>query len=168
YRLCDIAFIGGSLAARGGHNPFEAARLGCAVLFGPDTDNCAAMASALLAAGAAATVTGDSLARAVAELLDDPPLVAARAAAGRRVAAAGGGVVDAVLGRLAPWLDRLAPREEDAAALRKSTNSPVVVPAKAGTHSSATPHFSSAGTALPTMTGTCRGAMDPGLRRGDK
>jgi 3-deoxy-D-manno-octulosonic-acid transferase len=124
YRLCDIAFIGGSLAARhsgsprgsaargwGGHNPFEAARLGCAVLFGPDTSNCAVMAAALSDAGAAMTVTRDSLAAAVAELLDDPRLVAARAAAGLRVAAAGAGVLDAVLDRLEPWLDRLAPRE---------------------------------------------------------
>ncbi|HJU18030.1 MAG TPA: glycosyltransferase N-terminal domain-containing protein, partial [Stellaceae bacterium] len=69
YRLSEIAFIGGSLCARGGHNPFEAARLGCAVMFGPDTGNCAAMAEALLAAGAAETVTRDSLAEAVSALL---------------------------------------------------------------------------------------------------
>ncbi len=47
YRLCPIAFIGGSLAAKGGHNPFEAARLDCAVLHGPDMSNCAGMAAAL-------------------------------------------------------------------------------------------------------------------------
>ena len=41
YRLAEIAFIGGSLAAKGGHNPFEAARLDCAVLHGPDMSNCA-------------------------------------------------------------------------------------------------------------------------------
>src|SRR6202041_1659339 len=35
YRLAGIAFVGGSLAAKGGHNPFEAARLGCAALPGP-------------------------------------------------------------------------------------------------------------------------------------
>src|SRR5260370_6497713 len=44
YRLARIAFIGGSLVAKGGHNPFEAARLECAVLHGPDMSNCAAMA----------------------------------------------------------------------------------------------------------------------------
>lgn len=109
YRLCDIALVGGSLAERGGHNPFEAARLGAAVLFGPDTRNCAVLAEALLAAGAAQSVTRESLAGAVSALLDDPRLVAGRAAAGLRVAAAGEDVLDAVLDHLAPWLDRLAP-----------------------------------------------------------
>ena len=41
FRAVDIAFIGGSLVAKGGHNPFEAARLGCAILHGGDTSNCA-------------------------------------------------------------------------------------------------------------------------------
>ena len=50
YRLAGIAFVGGSLVAKGGHNPFEAARLDCAVLHGPDMSNCAAMAAALAAA----------------------------------------------------------------------------------------------------------------------
>ena len=31
YRLADIAFIGGSTANHGGHNPLEAAQLRCAV-----------------------------------------------------------------------------------------------------------------------------------------
>src|ERR1700680_1589959 len=85
YRLAGIAFIGGSLAAKGGHNPFEAARLGCAVLHGPDMSNCAAMAGALDAAGAALTVgDAESLAVAVALLLADPAERTARAAAAVR------------------------------------------------------------------------------------
>jgi 3-deoxy-D-manno-octulosonic-acid transferase len=110
YRLAGIAFIGGSLAAKGGHNPFEAARLGCAVLHGPDMSNCAAMAAALAAADAAETVTGAAaLAHSVSALLADQRLRAERAAAAARVAAAGLGILDAVLQRLAPWLDPLAP-----------------------------------------------------------
>jgi 3-deoxy-D-manno-octulosonic-acid transferase len=110
YRLAGIAFVGGSLVAKGGHNPFEAARLDCAVLQGPDTRNCARMASELAAAGAGETVSdADGLACAVAALLDDPSLRAKRAAAGRRVADAGSGILEAVLERLAPWLDALAP-----------------------------------------------------------
>ncbi len=120
YRLAEIAFIGGSLVSKGGHNPFEAARLDCAVLHGPDMSNCAGMAVALATAGAAETVTGaDSLARAVATLLADRQLRVERAAAGMRTAAAGLGILDAVLERLAPWLDRLAP-VRDAAAPRHS------------------------------------------------
>jgi 3-deoxy-D-manno-octulosonic-acid transferase len=110
YRLAGIAFIGGSLAAKGGHNPFEAARLGCAVLHGPDMSNCAAMAAALAAADAAETVSGAAaLAQSVSALLADQRLRAERAAAAARVAAAGLGILDAVLQRLAPWLDPLAP-----------------------------------------------------------
>jgi 3-deoxy-D-manno-octulosonic-acid transferase len=113
YRLARIAFIGGSLVAKGGHNPFEAARLGCAVLHGPDMSNCAAMAAALAAGAAAETVTGAAtLAQAVSALLGDRRLQAARAAAGSTAAgatAAGRGILDAVLDRLAPWLDRLVP-----------------------------------------------------------
>ena len=113
YRLAGIAFVGGSLVAKGGHNPFEAARLGCAVLHGPDMSNCAAMAAALAAAGAAETVSGAAaLAQSVSALLADQRLRAERAAAAARVAAAGLGILDAVLERLAPWLDRVAPARD--------------------------------------------------------
>jgi 3-deoxy-D-manno-octulosonic-acid transferase len=115
YSLAGIAFIGGSLCGKGGHNPFEAARLDCAVLHGPDMSNCVGMAAALAAAGAAEIVTGaDELARAVAALLADRPLRAARCAAAARAAAAGQGILDTVLARLAPWLDRLAPLRSEA------------------------------------------------------
>ena len=115
YRLAGIAFVGGSLAAKGGHNPFEAARLGCAVLHGPDMSNCAAMAAALAAAGAAEAVSGAAaLAQSVSALLADQRLRAERAAAAARVAAAGLGILDAVLERLGPWLDRLAPLRDPA------------------------------------------------------
>ena len=115
YSLSEIAFIGGSLVVKGGHNPFEAARLGCAVLYGPDTRNCAGMAAELAAAGAAETVSdADGLARAVSTLLGDPHLRSERAAAARRVVEAGSDILDMVLMRLAPWLDRLAPVEDAA------------------------------------------------------
>jgi hypothetical protein len=68
------------------------------------------MASALAAAGAVEIVTGaDELTRAVAALLADRGLRAARCAAAARAAAAGQGILDAILARLAPWLDGLAP-----------------------------------------------------------
>ena len=111
YRLADIALIGGSLGSgAGGHNPFEAARLDCAILHGPDMRNSVAMATALAAAGAAEIIgNADDLAAAVTRLLADPALRAARAAAATRAAEAGRGVLTAVLDRIAPWLDPLAP-----------------------------------------------------------
>ncbi len=118
YRLAGIALVGGSLVAKGGHNPFEAARLGCAVLHGPDMSNCAAMAAALAVAGAAETVSGAAaLTQSVSALLADQQLRAKRAAAAH-VAAAGLGVLDAVSERLAPWLDPLAPVRDSARSRR--------------------------------------------------
>jgi len=120
YSLAEIAFVGGSLVAKGGHNPFEAARLGCAVLFGPNTGNCARMAAELAAVGAAETVSdADGLARAVAALLSDRRLRAECAAAGKRAVAANSDTLDAVLMRLDPWLDRLAPLQSAACSSRR-------------------------------------------------
>lgn len=110
FRRAGIALIGGSLVGKGGHNPFEAARLDCAVLHGPDMSNCAAMAGTLDAAGAALTVTdAESLAAAVLRLLADPAERNTRAATAAKIAASGDGALGAVLDRLAPWLDPLAP-----------------------------------------------------------
>ena len=120
FRLAGIAFIGGSLVKKGGHNPFEAARLDCVVLHGPDMANCAMMAGALDAGGAALGVTdAASLASAVSLLIADPTERSRRAAAGARIAKASTGALDAVLDRFAPWLDVLAPivAEPPAAAL---------------------------------------------------
>jgi 3-deoxy-D-manno-octulosonic-acid transferase len=115
YRLAGIAFIGGSIARKGGHNPLEAALLDCAILHGPDMSNCAAIARALAAAGATMTVTdGPSLAAAVGRLIDDPVERAGRAASAAGVAAHNRDVLDAVMAQLAPWLDRLAPDEKAA------------------------------------------------------
>jgi len=83
------------------------------VLHGPDMSNCAGMAAALAAGGAAKTVSdAETLAHAVSALLADPCLRAERAAAGARVATDGLAVLDAVVERLGPWLDRLAPLRE--------------------------------------------------------
>jgi 3-deoxy-D-manno-octulosonic-acid transferase len=110
YRIAGLAYIGGSMGGIGGHNPLEAALLDCAILHGPDMANAAAMAEALRAAGASEVVTSTaSLADALELLLAEPSARARRAAAAATVAARQRHVLDAVLDRLAPWLDRLEP-----------------------------------------------------------
>lgn len=47
YRIAGIVFIGGSLVPHGGQNPLEPARLDCALLTGPHTDNFTAICSEL-------------------------------------------------------------------------------------------------------------------------
>ena len=79
YRLAPCAFIGGSMGDTGGHNPYEPARLGCAVIHGPDVKNFAADYDAFHTAGAARLVT-DAVELAGAVLDPDMASMAARAA----------------------------------------------------------------------------------------
>ena len=48
YQASDLAFVGGSLIKRGGHNPIEPALLGKAILVGPHTFNFADITNQLL------------------------------------------------------------------------------------------------------------------------
>lgn len=98
FGACDVAFIGGSLIAHGGHNPLEASAQRIPVLFGPHMFNFEQIAELLLSAGAAREV-GDAamLADGVLHWLDD---ASARSVAGERGAAvveANKGARDAVL-----------------------------------------------------------------------
>jgi 3-deoxy-D-manno-octulosonic-acid transferase len=88
YRLANVTFIGGSMAAHGGHNPLEAAQLDSAVVLGPDMGNFATVARELLDVGGALQVNdGTAVADAVAKLLRDPATRERQAKAAARVAA---------------------------------------------------------------------------------
>ncbi len=105
YRLAPLVFMGKSLEAEGGQNPFEPARLGAAVLFGPRMSNFPEMVPAMLAAGAAEQVSDEAgLAAAIARLLADPELLARRRAAALGWAATEAGALDAVAAALEPYL----------------------------------------------------------------
>ncbi len=72
YGLAHIAFIGGSLAPCGGHNPLEAALLAKPILFGPDMRDFESIRRKLLDAQAALQVNdADDLYHALAQLLND-------------------------------------------------------------------------------------------------
>lgn len=51
YALADMAFVGGSLAANGGHNPLEPARLAVPIVMGSQTFNFAQIVQSLIDAG---------------------------------------------------------------------------------------------------------------------
>jgi 3-deoxy-D-manno-octulosonic-acid transferase len=92
YRLAPLVFVGRSLAGRGGQNPWEPARLGCAVAVGPHTANFAEAVAALAAAGGLAQVADAAgLAAWVDAMLRDP---ARRAAAGEAAQSAATGAAD--------------------------------------------------------------------------
>lgn len=86
YGAADVAFVGGSLIARGGHNPIESAAWGCPVVAGPSQYNFAEASRLLVEAGAMATVGAEQLAGQVAGWLADPALRSAAGAAGCSVA----------------------------------------------------------------------------------
>ena len=67
YRLADRALIGGGFDDIGGHNPWEAAALDTAILFGPDTYNFAADYDHLTGADAALCVSPGQLAAALCD-----------------------------------------------------------------------------------------------------
>lgn len=86
YAAADIAFIGGTLAAVGGHNPLEAAALGKPILLGPHTAHIEGLATELLDANAAIGVDGaGSLKEAWALLAGDSNLREEMGRAGRRL-----------------------------------------------------------------------------------
>lgn len=112
YRLCRVAFVGGSLAPHGGHNLLEPGQLGCAVIHGPELANFRGIADEMDAAGAAVLTDGEAaLAAVVEELLSDPAQAEGLGAAARRVARRQGAVLDAVMDELAPFLGAPATRE---------------------------------------------------------
>ena len=89
YRLCATCLIGGTFGPTEGHNPWEPAALGSAILHGPRVANFAADFAALHEAGAAQAVQPEAV---IAALTADHAAMAARAKA----------LSDAAQGALAP------------------------------------------------------------------
>lgn len=83
YEFSDIAFIGGSLVPRGGHNVLEAAQFGVAILVGPSTENFRDIIEVFRRADALRVVTPPALAPTVLQLLEND---AERESLGRRAA----------------------------------------------------------------------------------
>lgn len=86
YAASDVAFVGGSLVAIGGHNLLEPAALGVPVLTGPHNFNAADVAALLIENDSATMISnGDALAAQVCGLFADSQERARRRAAGLQV-----------------------------------------------------------------------------------
>ena len=84
FAAADVAFVGGSLQAIGGHNVLEPAALGVPALVGPHTFNFQEITALLVEAGAVQRVAdAAALAAAVEKAFRDPAAAQARGAAGR-------------------------------------------------------------------------------------
>lgn len=113
YDLSPIAFVGKSLGigATGGQNPFEPARMGAAVLFGPYMDNFPGMVPSMLESGAAMQVADEAeLAAALIALLADGDRLRDLRAAATRWAEAQAHALDHVVAALTPFLDQAEAR----------------------------------------------------------
>ncbi len=97
YRVAAVSFVGGSLVPVGGHNPFEPALLGSAILHGPHVHNFETGYARFRRAGAAVLVPqADALGQKVIEALP-PDRAAALANAAWSASSEGGDVLERVL-----------------------------------------------------------------------
>jgi 3-deoxy-D-manno-octulosonic-acid transferase len=105
YALADIAFVGGSLVATGGHNPLEPAALALPVLMGPHVFNFLEISAMLREAGALQQVDdADGLAGAVRRLVELPQDAQRMGEAGRAVMRANQGALQRLLDGLGALL----------------------------------------------------------------
>ena len=87
YRLCPTVFMGKSFAGGGGQNPLEPARLGCALVTGPETANFADDVQRLVAADALVVARDAAgIAAFVTDMRRKPARLAAMAARAQQVA----------------------------------------------------------------------------------
>lgn len=86
YGVADVAFVGGSLVAKGGHNPLEPAQFGVPVVMGPSYENFRDVVHTLQEAGGIRMVRdGDELGMTVTDLMLDHAQAKAIGERGRRV-----------------------------------------------------------------------------------
>ena len=105
YRIAPVSFVGGSLMPIGGHNPFEPAALGSAILHGPYITNFVDIYQRLTDVRAARLVSrGETLAQAVDDLMN-PDKAAAMANAAWEVSSVGAVVTDQALDLLLETID---------------------------------------------------------------
>lgn len=118
YRIAPVSFVAGSLQEIGGHNPFEPAALGSAILHGPNVANFADIYQRLAEAGATRLAkTSEGLAASVEDLLS-PDKAARMAHAAWEVSSRGAEVTDLALNEALTLLE-----EGEAQALMSSDGS---------------------------------------------
>ncbi len=106
YAAADVAFVGGTLVERGGHNMLEPAALGLPVLFGPHVFNFAEIGRRLVEAGGARTVPDSvRLGEAVIDYLMDADLRHTTGTKGRTFVENNRGAGDRVLAMISPHLE---------------------------------------------------------------
>lgn len=105
YGLADFCFVGGSLVAKGGHNPIEPAAMGKPVLFGPHMEDFSEIAAGLLKAGGAVEIKGQpEIAATIRRFLREKGLGKTMGAAAQNYIQHNQGVIEKHLNLIAPYL----------------------------------------------------------------
>jgi 3-deoxy-D-manno-octulosonic-acid transferase len=101
YACADVVFVGKSLTARGGQNPAEPVTAGVPVIFGPNMQNFATLASQFLSVGGAIEVgDAEEITAAVDTLLRDPTLCSSMASKAAECLAGHSGATERTCGIL--------------------------------------------------------------------
>lgn len=112
YRLCPVAFVGGSLETTGGHNLIEPAQLECAILHGYNMSNFLEMVSLFHDRQAAIEVKGSvELADRIREVWQQPALLRNYQQNAKKLAEEQVKVIEIVLHELLPYLKNLVENE---------------------------------------------------------
>jgi 3-deoxy-D-manno-octulosonic-acid transferase len=109
YGLADVAFVGGSLVKRGGHNLLEPAAFGIPVLFGPHTYNFATMSLAMISEGGGRVVADEhELLWSITGLLGDREEREWMGKRAREFVRHNQGALNRVMGILKPYIELLS------------------------------------------------------------
>jgi 3-deoxy-D-manno-octulosonic-acid transferase len=100
YELAALAFVGGSLVPRGGHNILEAAQYGVPILVGPHTENFRDIVDLFVREGGARMTTIPRLDNDFIELLGDPAVAKTMGAAARTLFRSQAGATERALAAL--------------------------------------------------------------------
>lgn len=114
YSLCPIAMIGRSFSSDGGggHNPIEAAQLGCAVVTGPDNQYQRQIYDDMREAGVVLeALNEETLIDTLQELFEKPDYLAAMREKASSYAAQKSRVIDNIMKNLKPLLEKLELRD---------------------------------------------------------
>ncbi len=113
YRLSSVIFVGKSLVGAGGQNPIEPAKLGSAILHGPNVGNFIDVYAALDAQGGAIPVKdAETLAHALTALFTDPALLRRTAEASREIVGGLGGASDKIMQALEHYIAHMIVSEQ--------------------------------------------------------
>jgi 3-deoxy-D-manno-octulosonic-acid transferase len=108
YALADVAFVGGSLIAAGGHNPLEPAQFGVPVVMGESYENFRGIVTAMRNATAIEITPRSALCAALTTFLTDTQRATSLGAAGQHVFLAESGATARTIAALLPLLRRPA------------------------------------------------------------